>query len=217
MHGYNSCKESFIYQIDYFSKYFRVIAIDITGFGKSKSLPNAYNLDDYIKDIKLVLASLDIQKCNIIAHSFGGRIAIKLGANTNLINKLVLTGSAGLKPKRSLKYYFKIYYYKLIKKFLTTSQKSKFGSEEYKALSGIEKQTYYNIVNEYLDSYLSKIKCRTLVIFGENDIETPIYMAKKLTKKVKNSSIHIIKNAGHFCFNDNYFEFNLIVNEFFRG
>ncbi len=180
-------------------------------------MPYSYNLDDYANDIKLLLDSLNIKKCNIIAHSFGGRIAIKLSVKTNLIDKLVLTGSAGLKPKRSLKYYFKIYYYKLIKRFLSDSQKSKFGSEEYRALSGINKKTYHNIVNEYLDSYLSKIKCKTLIVFGENDNETPIYMAKKLNKNIKDSLLYIIKNAGHFCFIDNYYTFNLIVNEFFRG
>lgn len=35
LHGYLSCKESFYWQIKYFSKYFRVTAFDFWGFGKS--------------------------------------------------------------------------------------------------------------------------------------------------------------------------------------
>ena len=130
---------------------------------------------------------------------------------------MILTGSAGLKPKRSLKYHFKITYYKLIKRFLSETAKSKYGSSEYKSLTGYDKQSYLKIVNEYLDNYLNKINCNTLIIFGRDDTETPIYMAKKLRKKILNSTLYIIENAGHFCFVEKAIEFNLIANEFLRG
>ncbi len=217
MHGYLSNKESFNYQLDYFCKNFRVIAIDITGFGKSKKLPFAYSLDDYVNDVKKVLFQLGISDYYLIAHSFGGRIAIKLCISEIAPTKLILTGAAGLKPKRSLKYYFKVTYYKLIKRFLSENAKRKFGSWEYKSLSGLEKQSYYKIVNEYLDEYLYKIKCKTLVIFGSDDKETPIYVAKKICDKVLNSTLYLIKDAGHFCFVEKSAEFNVIANEFLRG
>ncbi len=217
MHGYLSNKESFNCQLDYFCKSFRVIAIDITGFGKSKKLPFAYSLDDYANDVKKVLTKLGIADYYLIAHSFGGRIAIKLCLSEIAPTKLILTGSAGLKPKRSLKYYFKVTYYKIIKRFLSENSKSKFGSQEYKSLTGLEKQSYLKIVNEYLDEYLNKIKCKTLVIFGRNDNETPVYMAKKICENVKNSTLYIIENAGHFCFVERSAEFNVIANEFLRG
>lgn len=217
MHGYLSNKESFNYQIEFFSRSFRVIAIDITGFGESKKLPFAYSLDDYVDDIKKVLINLGISNYYLIAHSFGGRIAIKLATSSLSPNKLILTGSAGLKPKRTLKYRFKIAYYKLIKRFLSENAKSKFGSVEYKNLKGFDKQSYLKIVNEYLDEYLNKIKCNTLIIFGKDDRETPIYMAKKLSEKITNSTLFLLENAGHFCFVEKAVEFNLIANEFLRG
>ncbi len=216
MHGFLSNKESFCYQTAYFSKFYRVIAIDITGFGKSKALPYPFSIDDYLKDVLAVLDKLKIEKFYLIAHSFGGRIAIKLAGTTDRVLKLVLTGSAGLKPKRSLKYYFKVYSYKLIKRFLSDKARAKFGSEELKGLSGNMRGSYYKIVNEYLDGYLSNIRCKTLIIFGENDKETPLYIADKLNKNIKNSEKFVIKNAGHFCFIEKYYEFNLIVNEFLK-
>ena len=217
LHGYLSNKESFNYQIDYFSRFFRVIAIDITGFGKSKELPFAYSLKDYVQDVVSVIEELDLKNFHLIAHSFGGRIAIKLATKNLGVNKLVLTGSAGLKPKRSFNYYFKIYYYKLIKKFLTEKGKSNFGSSEYRALTGYNKESYYKIVNEYLDGEINKIKNKTLIIFGEKDIETPKYMAIKLNNGIENGSLYFIKGAGHFCFLEKPLEFNVIVNEFLRG
>jgi pimeloyl-ACP methyl ester carboxylesterase len=45
----------------------------------------------------------------------------------------------------------------------------------------------------------------------------PKYMAKKLNCGIMNSSLHIIKDSGHFCFLEKPLEFNLIANEFLRG
>ena len=217
LHGYLSCNETFKYQTEYFSRFFRTINIDITGFGKSKELPYAYCLDDYVNDIKSVLSTLNINEYNLIAHSFGGRIALKIASEDNCVNKLILTGAAGLKPKRSLKYYYKIYTYKIIKRFLSEEKKNKYGSYELKQLTGYNRQSYVKIVNEFLDKKLKHITAKTLIINGENDLETPLYMAKKLNKNIINSSLYIIKNSSHFCFLEKYNEFNIVVDEFLRG
>lgn len=212
-----SNKESFYYQTEYFSSFRRVIAIDITGFGKSKSLPFAYSLEDYAKDVIDVLRGLGVYKYDLVAHSFGGRVAIKMLTLNEDVCKLVLTGSAGLKPKRSLKYYFKLYGYKIIKPFLSKKARLKFGSKELKSLSGNMRLSYYKIVNEHLDNIVKNIKTETLLVFGQNDKETPLYMAKRFNEYMVNSHLYVIKDAGHFCFNEKDREFNTIVNEFIRS
>ena len=75
-------------------------------------------------------------------------------------------------------------------------------------------KSFIKIVNEHLDYTLPKIKNQTLIVFGSEDKETPLYMAKKLHKNIKNSKLVIIKGAGHFCFIDNPNKFNLEVREF---
>ena len=62
------------------------------------------------------------------------------------------------------------------------------------------RQTFVKIVNCHQDCLVKKISIPTLLIFGENDKETPIYMAKKFNKFIKNSKLHILKDCGHFCF-----------------
>lgn len=52
LHGYLSCKESFYYQIKFLSRYFRVTAPDIIGFGASARLEEPYSLDDYCDWLK---------------------------------------------------------------------------------------------------------------------------------------------------------------------
>ena len=79
------------------------------------------------------------------------------------------------------------------------------------------KKSYLKIVNEYQDEEVKKIKNRTLIINGENDSETPIYSAKRLNKYIKNSTLIVIKGAGHFAFIDNPLAFNISVKEFLLG
>ena len=91
------------------------------------------------------------------------------------------------------------------------------GSQDYQALSSEMKKVFVSIVNQHLDEYLPLIKQKTLIIFGEKDNETPIYMARKLHKNISNSKLEIIKGAGHFCFLDNLMTFYRIIDKFLEG
>ena len=76
------------------------------------------------------------------------------------------------------------------------------------------KESFCKIVNEHLDGVLPYVKNRTLIVFGENDKETPLYMAERLHKGIENSELVVIKNAAHFCFIDKPLKFNGEVKEF---
>lgn len=212
-----SNKESFLYQINALKNFRRVIAIDITGFGKSKKMEYAYSLYDYVLDVLNVINELNLTEYDLLAHSFGGRIAVRLSLIDTRVNKIILTGSAGLKPKRKLSYYFKVYSYKLIKRAFKNRQLKGFGSVEYQMLNGVEKKSYVKIVNEFLDDKVSKIQNKTLLIFGALDNQTPLYMAKRFNKKIANSTLYVIDGAGHFCFVEKPYEFNAIMLEFLNG
>ena len=217
LHGFMSNKESFLSQIHCLKRTRRVIAIDITGFGKSKKMERVYSLDDYVLDILAVINELNVEKYDILAHSFGARIALKLSIIDSRLQKLILTGAAGLKPKRTLKYYYKVYLYKTLKKLFKNKNLNRYGSSEYQLLTGLEKQSYVKIVNTFLDGLLSKITNKTMLIFGSNDTQTPLYLARRFNKKMVNSSLYIIKGAGHFCFVEKPYEFNIIMLEFLNG
>lgn len=212
-----SNNESFVRQTEFFKRYYRVIAPDFTGFGKSKKMSYAYNLDDFVLEIKNLLDEINASKVDVIAHSFGARVALKLSLTDNRINKMVLTGAAGIKPKRSLKYHFKVFIFKAYKKLFKNGKFKGFESADYKMLSGIEKKSFVLIVNEHLDDILKDINNDTLILSGDKDSETPPYMQKRLNKKLKNSKLTFIKGAGHFAFVSNPYEFNLKAREFLLG
>ena len=75
-------------------------------------------------------------------------------------------------------------------------------------------KSFIKIVNEHLDDRLCLIKNPTLIIHGEEDLETPLYMAKRLNRKIEGSKLTVVKGCGHFVFLDQPVTFNFIVKEF---
>ena len=90
------------------------------------------------------------------------------------------------------------------------------GSSDYQQLSPDMKKTFVSIVNTYLDEYARKMSVKTLIIWGEKDNDTPLYMAKKLNRYIKNSQLKVIKDAGHFCFLDCPLEFYKLTSKFWE-
>lgn len=215
MHGYLSSGQSFSYQTKFFSREFEVFAPDLKGFGQNVGMEKPYSLDDYVSEVAEYIYKNRLDNPFIVAHSFGGRIAIK-GLATSKIQaqKLVLTGSAGLKPKKTVKKTCKKVCFNLLKRFIKKERLKNFYSKDYLSLSAVMKESFIKIVNEHLDGYLSSIAVPTLIINGSLDKETPLYMAKKLNKNIKGSELIILKDCGHFCFIDKPNKFNMEVKEF---
>ena len=80
----------------------------------------------------------------------------------------MLTDAAGLKPRRGFKYHFKVTLYKLKRKLKIADNNA--GSADYKVLSPAMKRVFTSVVNTFLDDYLDKIKCPTLLIWGDKDL-----------------------------------------------
>ncbi len=139
------------------------------------------------------------------------RLASKYGY---LIDNIILADAAGVKPRRGLKYYFKVYRHKLLNK-LHISHAA--GSADYRALSGVMKQTFKNVVNEDLTPELGKITVPTLLFWGDKDRDTPIYMAKRMYRKIRGSGLVIIKGGGHYAYLDAHGVFTAVLTQFISG
>lgn len=192
------------------------ILIDFPPFGKSSEPKCVFCLEDYVNIVLKIIKKEDLKKVSIVAHSFGGRVALELSSKYNIVERQVLTGCAGLKPKFSLKKYLAVKKYKKIKKKAPFSkQLEKFGSTDYKSLSPCMKKTFVNIVNNHQNRVLKNINCDTLLVWGKNDRETPLYMAKILKKYIRESEL-ILYNGGHFCYLENSYAFSKILDSFLR-
>lgn len=179
----------------------RLIFIDFPPFSKSDEPTSPWTIFDYADLIKKILNKHKIKKIKIIAHSFGGRVAILLASQYNIVESLVLISGAGLKMRKNLAQKFKIWRYKTLKKHGKIMKNA--GSIEYQVLSQVMKQTFVNVVNQNLEDYAKKITCKTRLIYGKKDKATPPYMAKKMHKLIAGSELCFVKNAGHFVWLDN--------------
>ena len=214
LHGYLSSKEAFTAQIEYFSRFYRVTAFDFLGFGKSKPLTEPFSVSDYAAWTKEILALLQVQKPRVIAHSFGCRVAVKMAAqDSEAFEKILLTGPAGILSKRGLVYRLKVKSYRLVKKFAPAYAERNFGSQEYRSLSPIMKESYKKIVNEDLRKDAARIKTPTLIVEGEQDKTTPLAEAQVYLQSLQNGRLRGMQ-GGHFAFAEYPLAFNLIAEEF---
>lgn len=214
LHGYLSSKEAFTAQIEYFSRFYRVTALDFLGFGGSKRLTEAFSVADYAAWTKEALALLKVENPHVIAHSFGCRVAVKMAAaDGEVFDKILLTGPAGILLNRGLSYCLKVKSYRLVKKFAPAFAEKKFGSVEYRSLSPIMKESYKKIVNEDLREEAKRIKNSTLIVEGEKDKTTPLAEAQVYIQCLQNGRLRRMQ-GGHFAFAEYPLEFNLIAEEF---
>lgn len=180
----------------------RKILIDFPPFGNSGELNNAWDLEDYIQLVKEILNKECIIRYSIVAHSFGGRVAIGLSSRYKQVDKLVLIASAGIK-KVGILNKIKILNYKIHKFYIKIGfledDTNAYGSSDYKALNSIMKKTFVNIVNFNQRDYIYRIRANTLIIAGKNDKDTPPVIQKILYKNIFNSQI-LWHKGGHFEF-----------------
>ena len=216
LHGYLASKESFYPQIEYFSQFYRVTALDFPGFGQAEPIPFAYSVGDYADWTERFIKEAGLVNPYLIAHSFGGRVAVKCRSRGNLFEKAVLCGCAGIIPKRTFKYKLKVKTYRLVKKIAPRYAEKKFGSEEYRSLSPLMRESYKKIVNEDLRLDAEKIRIPVLFINGEQDRETPLRSIEIYHRAIKDSRVLVLRSAGHFAHLDNPLAFNLAAEEFFR-
>ena len=226
LHGWGGQASSFKPVFDFLIKSHRVYVLDFPGFGRSDMPPHTWGTFDYASFISKFCAKLGITKTRIIGHSFGGRIAIVLAANfPKTVDKLILVNSAGIRLKRTVKYYTFITIAKMGKILLSAPIFGKYGeqikdalynyvgSEDYRN-AGELRDVLVKVVNEDLRHLLSKIEVPTLLVWGEKDKKTPISHARIMEEEIKNARLVILKNAGHFSYLDEFPQFCRIISQF---
>lgn len=229
LHGWLASLETMAPLARHLEKNFKVYSIDIIGFGKSELPDNPFHTDDFGDFLKELLEKLEIKNPILIGHSNGGRMILNFaGRNLGKINKIVLIDSAGIVPKRKLKYYIKMYTFKGLKNIFKILPKtemfcnikdrmlSKFGSSDYKNSPDVLKRTMSNIVNEDQKYLMKNIKAPTLIIWGDKDTATPVEDGKTMEKLIPGSGLIIYEGAGHFSYLDKLSNCLLVLDEFFK-
>ncbi|MDK2868354.1 MAG: hypothetical protein PWP51_454 [Clostridiales bacterium] len=228
LHGWGTNKETFSALIEELQQVLPIYALDFPGFGASDEPDAPWHLDDYTAMVKQFIEAFQLEAPIVLGHSFGGRVAIKLTQITP-IDKLILTNSAGIKPKRSPSYYLKVYGFKLVRALNRVpglhfildepvkAYSEKYSSADYKSASPMMKRILSNVVNEDLTHLLSKIEMPTLLIWGDQDTATPIADARTMVAHIPDSGLVVFEGAGHFSYLEQPLRFSTILKTFIGG
>lgn len=207
---------------------YKVYSVDFPGFGKSEEPPYVWGVEEYTIAIERLVKEEALENVTLLGHSFGGRVAI-LYASRNNCEKVILVDAAGVKPKRSYRYYLKIYRTKLLKKawrFFLSPQKAdrriedyrkRHGSADYAAASPRMRAVLSKVVNEDLRKIMPKIKAPTLLMWGSNDTATPMNDAKIMNRLIPDSGLVEFPGCGHYSFLDNPVGFQKVLSHFLKN
>lgn len=228
LHGWGCNLSTVRFISESLSDKMRVFAVDLPGHGKSQEPEEIWGTEDFSELVKAFIKTFNLKNPSLIGHSFGGRTSIAFAAK-NDVNKLVLVDSAGIKPKRSLKYYYKVYSYKTLKKValallgdkkgreLMEKMVRKKGSADYQSASPKMRAVMSRCVNEDLRNLLSEISSPTLLIWGENDTATPLSDAKLMESLIPDAGLVSFPGCGHYSFLDNPYQFRAVLRSFFKS
>ncbi len=228
MHGWG-CNHSTVASISEVGAHTHTVyTIDFPGFGLTPEPSEVWGVERYTSLIEKFAQRLGLENPVLLGHSFGGRVGI-LYASRNKVAKLILVDAAGIKPRRKLSYYYKVYSFKLLKHlarvFLPAEKANAFierrrsgkGSADYNNASPRMRAILSKVVNEDLRHLLPVVTVPTLLIWGENDTATPLSDARLMDKLLPDSGLVSFAGCGHYSFLDNPRQFAAVLDSFLKS
>ena len=206
LHGNGEDSSHFKHQIDYFSKEYRVIALDTRGQGKSPRGTASFTFEQFAEDLRVFMDTHGIFKANILGFSDGGIIALVFALkNPERVNRLVLNGvnldpSGVVEPVRKC----------IHEKALQAAEHKDEGAdamERYERLTLMDRQP---VIDPKELAKLDDIPA--LVIVGTNDLIEAEH-TQLIYRSLPNSELVFIA-GDHFIAYENPADFNKAVDDF---
>lgn len=208
LHGNGEDGTYFVHQIAYFSKQYRVIAVDTRGHGKSPRGTTPFTIEQFADDLYNFMEMMKIPEAVILGFSDGANIAMEFVMKYPERVKALILNGGNLNPKgvkRGTQIPIEIGY-QIVKRFASKSPEAKKNME----MLGL-------MVNEpnMKPEELAKITVPTLVICGTKDMIKESH-TKEIAENILDSKLKII-NGNHFIANKCPDEFNQAVDEFLKN
>lgn len=226
IHGLLSDLTSWRYQIDAFSKHYRVITVDLKGHGQSFKPTREYRVASHADDVCHLLQKLRIAQAHLCGLSMGGMVAEVMAIRyPKVVRGLVLADSAAMIADDAVsdrltlvkKHDMNWFADWGIKKILRLA-KPEAKEHVHKMISRVGRVDYrlalistagFNIAAD-----LATIKAPTLIIVGEKDETTPLWHADQIHNWTPGSRLVVMKGSSHMTPVENPQEFNKLVLDF---
>ncbi len=188
----------------------KIHIIDLPGFGKSAPPPADWDTTQYADRICQYLDDNGIDKADLVGHSFGGRVSIRLAHKyLSRVRSITLINSGGLQRQRTLEQSLRSQWVRnmrntfkispVYRQELLTWHTQKYGSRDY-LNAGAMQGTLVKTVSEDVTEIVKQIAIPVLLLWGEADTETPVEMGHRYHSLFPNSQLITIPNRDHFMF-----------------
>lgn len=231
LHGWGCDSTSFSFIEGALCERMTVVTLDFPGHGKSGEPPEPWGVLAYAEQVRAMLLAEGLAPTHVVAHSFGARVALMLAAKyPELLQKLVITGGAGIKKPQSEEGRRRTARFKrynaLLSKFkglpmlgamaetMQARLRSRYGSPDYVKLNENMRKTFVKVISEDLYPLLPSVKASTLLIWGSEDTETPLWMGQAMEKEIPDAGLVVFEGGSHFAFMEEWRRFVVIVKQF---
>lgn len=193
----------------------KVLIIDLPGFGESDEPSFVWSIENYADFVNKIVTDLGYEKCSLIGHSFGGKIAL-VYASKYKVDKLMVLASP-FKPEvksdnlkvKLLKFMKNIPVLKGTIEFA----KKHMGSTDYRNASGVMRDILVKHVNLDISNCLKNITSPCLIVWGDNDTTVDVSNAYELEKLINDSGVVILKGT-HYAYLENLNQMLNIIRSF---
>ena len=229
LHGWGTSSQSLAGVAASLLGAFRVLSVDLPGFGWSQAPPEAWGVGEYATHVLRLLDEMRISHTALLGHSFGGRVAISLAArHPERVSRLALVASAGIRPKRSARYRLTLTTTKLLSRVLAlpcwgsggerllSRWRDRVGSRDYRA-AGRMRPTLVRVVNDDLAPMLPMVQAPTLLLWGDQDPEVGRHAMEIMAARIPRACLTVFPGAGHFPFQDDPDGFCRRLTGFLQG
>lgn len=208
LHGNNEDGGYFVHQIHYFSKHYRVIAVDTRGHGKSPRGHAPFTIRQFAEDLRDFMDQRQIGKAHILGFSDGGNIAMIFALNyPERVHKLILNGANldGGGVRTSVQIPIEIGY-----RIASLFAKKNPGARKNAEMLGL-------MVNDpnIEAASLANLHIRTLVVAGTRDLIKTSH-TKLIYESLPDAELALI-DGDHSVARKNPAVFNSVVEQFLNG
>lgn len=183
------------------------IAPDLPGFGATPPPAEAIGAHGYAEIVARLLPEFDRPPV-VVAHSFGGRVAVCLAAEwPDRVGPLVLTGvplvrrPPPAKPALVYRLARALNRWGMVSDERLEAEKRRRGSADYRAASGVMRDILVRVVNEGYSAELTGIRSEVTLLWGEKDREVPVTVAREAHRILEEAGIpvrlDVVEGVGH--------------------
>jgi pimeloyl-ACP methyl ester carboxylesterase len=209
LHGWGDSAQGLVGIQKHLSKQYRVIALDLPGFGSTQAPRETWGLDDYGKFVANFLSKIGAKDIwAVVGHSNGGGIAIRSIARDWLRpERVVLLAAAGIRGEykgRNKLYRMIAKTGKLATKPLPKSAQTQLRKKLYTTIGSDMlvaehlEETFKRIVGDDVREDAPKILVPTLLIYGEADTQAPVWYGEQYHELIPDSTLEVLPGVGHF-------------------